>query len=216
MIDYAARFADFCDAIVTMQRTSPYEVLTWYPYPDESDERLTELEEYIVESQGIPGFRIPSPMRSLYAVTGGWELSWVYNDPSPISNRPPRGQSTLLSTVRVFTTGDDYGVGDEAPYDKDYRPFDAIDDTEEVVLRFQRGVDEPMLYLHDVPSDLYHPLALDFIAYIDLLMQCRALSPWQRFFVTTPGYHIDDETTRVFFDNLAYLFPDADPAHFRR
>ncbi len=216
MIDDPTRFANFCAAIAAMQYIPPYEVLKWYPYPDESDERLAELEEYIAERQGIPGFRIPPPMRSLYAVTGGWELSWVYNNPSPVNGRPPCGQSTLLSPVYVFTVGDDYGVGDEVPYDKDYRPFDTIDDTEEVALRFHRGVDEPELYWHDIAASVYHPLALDVTSYIDLSMQCRVLYPWQQFFITTPGFRIDEPTERAFFDNLARLFPDADPARFRR
>jgi len=217
--DYAARFARFDASISAMHHTVPYDVKLWYAYPSLSDQEITALEARVVERQGVSGFHVAPSMRPFFRIVGGWDLSWVYDDPSPVSGQLPYGKCTLSSLPGIYMAGDgsddDEGRGD-VPYDEDYRLFDWIGFQEEVVLRFQRGVDEPMLYLHDVPSDLYHPLALDFTAYTDLLLQCRALSPWQRFFVTTPGYHVDDETTRVFFDNLAYLFPDADPAHFRR
>ncbi len=198
-----------------MLRTPPYEVLRWRWYPDVSGDRLRELEEYVAQRQGIPGFRIPPSMRALYALVGGWELSWVYQVPS---GQPPFGHSILVHPLDLFSPADDhgpYGGEDNMPYDANYRLLDRITAEDEVMLQFRRGVDEPAFYYHEAPSDTYHPLDLDVPTYIDLLLQCRALYPWQQFFIATPGFRVDDKTARAFFDSLARLFPDADPARFR-
>ncbi len=219
MVNYVTRFAALGTSIEAMLRTPPYEVLRWRWYPDVSGDRLRELEEYVAQHQGISDFYIPPSMRALYALIGGWELSWVYQDSLPLSGRPPLGHSILMHPLDVFSPVDEdspNGGGDDVPYDAHYRLLDWIGVEDEVVLKFHRGVNEPKIFYHHVPSDTYHPLALDVPAYIDRLLQCRALSPWQQFFITTPGFRVADETARVFFDSLARLFPDADPAPFRR
>ncbi len=153
-------------------------------------------------------------MRPFYQVANGFDLTWVYHETSSFTDTTPIGQSLLagLSTLYAPIDEDDHDL----PYDEGYRLFDRIDMEEEVVLKFQRSVDEPEFYLHHVPSDTYHLLALDFPTYMDLLLQTRALYPWQQFFVTTPGFRIDEARERSFFDNLERLFPDADASRFRR
>jgi len=213
-IDDAARFAAFNTSIESMRYTPPYNVRAWYPYPPKSDEAMDRLEGYVAGHQGGPGFRVPPLMRPFYRVSDGWLLDWVYDSPSPVDGRPPTGYSRLSGLVDFCLPTDE--DEQEAPLYEGYHQFDEAGGGQEVALQFRRGVDEPALYYHEAPSDTYHPLDLDFPTYIDLLLQCRALFPWQQFFITTPGFRIDEPTERAFFDNLARLFPDADPARFRR
>ncbi len=213
-IDDATRLAAFNASIDCMRYTPPYNVRAWYPYPPKPDEAIGRLEEYVAGHQGGPSFRVPPLMRPFYRVSGGWLLDWVCESPSPVDGRPPTGYSRLSSLTQICLPTDE--DEQEVPLYEGYHRLDEAGGGQEVALQFHRGVDEPALYLHDVPSDLYHPLALDVPAYIDLLLQCRALQPWQQFFITTPGFRVADETARAFFDSLARLFPDADPAPFRR
>jgi len=197
-----------------IRHTPPFEILNWRPFKLMREASIQQMEEYIAEHQNIPGFHVLPAMRPFYHVIGGWELSWVYREPSPLTGDPPSGQSFLSGPSTLYAPVD--WAERDVPYDEGYRLFDWIDTTEEVVLKFQRGVDEPAFYLHHVPSDTYHPLALDFPTYMDLLLQTRALYPWQQFFVTTPGFRINEASERSFFDNLARLFPDADASRFHR
>jgi len=213
-IDYTSRVRDFRAHIEAVRHTPPYDVLKWQIFPPLRDESIRQMEQYITERQGIPGFRVLPAMRSFYHAAASWELSWIYNAASPIGGRTPFGQSILSGLSKLYAPVD--WAERDVPYDEGYRVFDWIIPDEEVVLKFQRGVDEPTFYLHHVPSDTYHPLALDFPTYMDLLLQTRALYPWQQFFVTTPGFRIDEASERSFFDNLARLFPDADASRFRR
>jgi len=214
IIDYTVYSDTIRAHIEAMRHTPPYQVINWRPFKPMRETSIQQMEKYIEEHQGIPNFHILPAMRPFYQAIGGWELTWVYHEPSPIVRTTPIGQSFLSGPSTLYAPVDE--AEHDLPYDEGYRVFDRIAAEEMVVLKFQRGVDEPEFYLHHVPSDTYHPLALDFPTYMDLLLQTRALYPWQQFFVTTPDFRIDKEIERAFFVDLARLFPDADASRFRR
>jgi len=207
-----ARLATLHASVEAMRRMPPYEVLQWriYRLPRA---QLARLDGPLPGRGDNPPFLIPPALRPFYQVVARWELSWIYHEPSRLDGLLPMGQSFLTGPDDLYDVVD-ADAGD-LTYGEGYHLFDIIDNEREVMLRFHRGSDQPTLYYRHVPSDTYHPLDLDVPTYIDLLLQCRALSPWQEFFITTRGFRIDDKTARAFFDSLARLFPDADPARFR-
>ncbi len=210
--DYAARIQVFRAHIEVMRHTPPFEVINWRVFKPMREASILQMEEYVAQHQDSPNFHVLPTMRPFYHVTTGWELTWVYWEPSPITNNPPNGQSLLSGPGELYAPVD--WAEQDIPYDEGYRVFDALSANEEVVLKFHRGIDEPEFHLHHMPSDSYHPLALDFPTYMDLLLQTRGLSPWQHFFVTSPNFRIDDRTREGFLDNLRRLFPEADTSRF--
>jgi len=213
-VDYASYIETLRTHVEALRQTPPFDVLRWKVYRPMRDTSIQQMETYVAEHQGIPKFHVLPAMPPFYRVANGFELAWIYRAPSPITGYQPVGRSILSVLSALYAPVDQ--AEKDVPYDEGYRLFDSIDTIEEVVLKFQRGVDEPAFYLHHVPSDTYHPLALDFPTYMDLLLQTRALYPWQQFFVTTPGFRIDEASKRSFFDNLERLFPDADASRFHR
>jgi len=212
--DYTAYVKTLSASVEEMRQTPPFEVLKWRASPPMKESSIVDMETYISQHQGLPGFHVLPAMRPFYRVANGFRLNWVYWKPSPVTNNPPNGKAALPVLSALYAPVDEEER--DLAYDEGYRVFDSINASEEVVLKFQRGVDEPAFFFHHIPSDSYHPLALDFPTYMDLLLQTRALYPWQHFFITSPGSRIDDRTREGFFDDLARLFPDADASRFRR
>ncbi len=178
--------------------------------------------------------RIPNELRAFYLTTMGFDLSWSLMTEGAlrwqrvrrgdqeviVSYGAPSGTAHIGMLARLYIPLLDEGPGRHAIPDTalyaSYRTLDSLSNGDRVTVRFYPDRQEPVLFYHRHDTDRYHPLALDFAAYMELLLEARALKGWQQFFIADPSYEVEAAWMEWFHANLTRLFPDADASRFQR
>lgn len=193
-----------------------------------------QLEYDLHTAPGQEHIRISDELRTFYLATDGFDLSWSLltegarrwqrvrqgDQEVTVSYGPPAGVAQIAGLPEMYVPLIDGGPGgrnlpDTALYEG-YRTLDSLSAEDRVAVRFFPDRQEPVLFYHRHDTDRYHPLSLDFTAYMELLLEARALKGWQQFFIADPAYEVEPAWMEWFHANLARLFPDADASRFQR
>ncbi len=193
-----------------------------------------QLEYDLHTAPGQEHVRIPDELCAFYRATMGFNLSWSLltegalrwqrvrhgDQVVHVSYGVPSGRARIADLSDLYVPTHDEGPGrrvvlDTALYEG-YRTLDSLSEGDRVAVRFYPDRQEPVLFYHRHDTDSYHPLALGFTAYMELLLEARALKGWQQFFIDDPAYEVEAAWMEWFHANLRRLFPDADASRFRR
>lgn len=198
--------------IEKMEASQEYE-LKYEIYPPAIAEDLQEMEDEILAEEGMEGFQIWHPLRQFYQVANGFKLSWQYLG-NPEKNRITAGTARIALIYAIYDPEDEMGQPFNLLY-RNYRLFDWIGVESHVSLKFYPGKPEPELYYYTKDTDSYHLMSVNFIEYMDLLLQTMGLYPWQEFFIADNEFTLEKNKADKFIADLEILFPDADIAKFR-
>jgi hypothetical protein len=174
-------------------------------HPDDLDEMVAEL----AEEPGMTGLSIPAEMKAFYTAANGFHLAW--------QELRPGGDRVVAGLARLPIINEIYEPDDGQPrsrMDEDYRLFDWVGEEDQVYMKLTQGVAEPRLFYYAQDTGRYHELPLGFSEYLELLLEARAMYPWQRLFVTDPELRLDAAARDAFVQTLERLFPGADTSRF--
>jgi len=197
-------------------------------------EDFMTIEEDLHAELGLEHVHILDELRGFYVVTRGFDLQWMSlvegaarwqrvrrgDKVVNVSYGRPSGRASIANLSQLYTPLDREDAGERnVPYSsifEDYRTLDSLSGGDRVAVRFFPDRQDPALFYHRHDTDSYHPLALGFTTYMELLLEARALKGWQQFFIADPAYEVEPAWMEWFHANLARLFPDADASRFRR
>jgi len=197
-------------------------------------EDFETIEEDLHAEPGLEDVHIQGELRDFYRVIHSFDLWWTSTVEGAarwqrvqrgdefvnVTYGQPSGYAAIALLAQLYTPLDRRDAGErDVPYSSlftDYRTLDHLDDEDRVAVRFFPDRQEPALFYHRHDTDSYHPLALGFTAYMELLLEARALKGWQQFFIADPSYEVELAWMEWFHANLRRLFPDADASRFRR
>lgn len=175
-------------------------------YAEDLDDMAAEL----AEEPGMAGLSIPAEMKAFYSAANGFHLAW--------QELRPEGDRVVAGLARLPIINAIYEPDDGQPRAKlyeDYRLFDWVGEEDQVYMKFTQGVAEPKLFYYAQDTGKHHELPLGFSEYLELLLEARAMYPWQRLFLTDPEIRADAAARETFVQDLERLFPAADSSRFK-
>lgn len=206
-------------SIKEMEKSSLFDVRFELYEPAEMDDIL-EFEEEIRNTEGMENFQIWQSIKDFYNVSLGFELSWRY---LPLSEEfaPICGSSNISMIYDLLEPGwiegdnsDNIAQTSYLAIWEQYRIFDLIGDGDHVDLRFHKGRDEPTLYYFSEDNNTYYLMSVGFCEYFELLLETRALYPWQRFFISDKEFLLEEDRKAKFISDLNNLFPKVNTSRF--
>jgi len=171
-------------------------------YPPFSEADFADLAQSIT-GRGIPNFQIWPGFKDFYEKLDGFRLQWQYLDDGP-AIKTGSAQIALLPAIYL---------PEDAPADSvtriysEPRILDLVGPDDHVALRLNQGTQQPDLMYFAEATRQYHPLALDFESYLNMLLEARAMYGWQRFFVDS-DFPVSGAQASEFRDSLKLLFPE--------
>lgn len=210
-MDFEQYFNDMKSVIKNMEDSRKFE-LTYTIQRPALVEDIREMEDKISAEEGMERFRISTPIKKLYQAANGFRLRWTYiylTDEDYITC----GNTDISSIYAIFDPEDELGKPHKLLYKK-YRLFDWIGDNNHVALKFLKEREEPKLYYYAKNTNSYYKMSIDFTEYLSLMLEARALYPWQEFFIADRNFKIDQHIAQKFLFDLELLFSDADLSRF--
>lgn len=178
--------------------------------PPLSEEDFDYFEEELA-GQGLEGFRIWPVFKDFFGVLDGFVLQWEYLGRLPADTKVASAQIALLPSI--LQPEEQMHDPVSRLYDE-ARVLDDVSSKDAVVLRFSRERAEPELQYLSAVTGKYHRLSVGFEAYMEMLLEARALYRWQSFFVDDPAFPFTPEQAEKFRTSLKTLFPEADVSKF--
>ncbi|AFZ26461.1 hypothetical protein Cylst_4370 [Cylindrospermum stagnale PCC 7417] len=177
---------------------------------------IGEFEEIIAEEHGIDGFHIWEPFKKFYQVTSGFTFRWRYLN-STNENYSTNGMANINLIFLIYEPEEQ--ISGEFNLFAGYRILDFIGDEElekdnYVAVKFFDDRDEPDLYYYSIDTDSYYKMSIGFEEYMNLLLECRALYPWQELFISDKNFILDSNRIQQFLADIIFLFPDIDISKF--
>lgn len=203
--------ADLKSKIKAIESSSLFKSQSEFPDPIVSG-NINEMEAEIASEEGMSGFALPKPIKEFYRVSNGFQFAWQYKG-HPDKSRVTTGLATISELYEIYDPDEELGRPHAWLYEK-YRLFDWAGEGDQVYMKFSKGSNDPALFYFTERTKSYHPMSLDFTAYLGLLAQVRGLYPWRKFFVADKRVRIDAKRAERFIEDLRLLFPDADPTPF--
>lgn len=174
--------------------------------------------------QSAAGMTVPTTIASLWDITDGYELGWLYVDEES-------GEQIAAGDVHIFGYGDVFGswlgkLWGEHPEDAseaeidftweirgfdaagDHSPYGAVFHVAEVLPRYD-------LFWH-APHEKTYPIRVDFLEYLECLVETRGLHGWQ-YMVCDVDLQEDDEAlerVRECTRLMRKLFPEVDLSRY--
>jgi hypothetical protein len=180
--------------------------------PPAHPEDVADMEAELAEEEGMEGFSIPAELKQFYTAANGFELGW--QEVRSGDERIVAGSARLPIINAIYEPEDEAGQPRTLLYQR-YRLFDWTGEEDQVYMKFTPGAAEPRLFYHARETGEYHELALGFTEYLELLLEARAMYPWQRLFVKDDALRLDGSARETFMAEVKRLFPDADTSRFR-
>lgn len=171
-------------------------------HPDDLDDMIAE----VGEAAGLPDLALPPAMKAFYTTVNGFHLAW--------QERRPDGDRVVAGLARLPIVNAIYepeGQPAEALYEAPHL-FDRVGEEDQVYVRLGPDGAEPRFTYLAGDTGRHHELPLGFAEYLELLLECRAMYPWQRLFV--PDLDAGAAAREAFVQDLRRLFPDADAGRF--
>ncbi len=229
-MDWAGYTARLQEWVEGLQRSEDYST-DFELYPGMLPEEIDDIEGYLRAEPGLEEVRIAADLRAFYQAASRFSLEWYseLEEENPwrvrrdgggsVSYGQPGGYAYIALLSELYTPVERHQAGErDIPFSslyEDYRTFDHLAG-DRVCTRFSRGHQEPALFYYNSDTKGYYPLTLDFTAYMETLLEVRALRSWQQFFIADPDYQLEPERVEWFHESLTRFAPDADPARFRR
>ncbi|NEQ79419.1 MAG: hypothetical protein F6K26_03910 [Moorea sp. SIO2I5] len=202
-----------------MEKLSLFDLRFELYEPAEMD-YILEFEEEIRNTEGMEDFQICQSLKDFYNVSLGFELSWRYLLSSE-GVAPICGNSNISMLYDLLEPGwiedDDNADVAQTSYLaiwEQYRIFDLIGDGDHIDLKFHRDREEPRLYYFSEERNNYYLMSVGFCEYFELLLETRALSPWQRFFICDNEFILEEDRKAKFISDLKTLFPTVNTSRF--
>jgi len=145
-----------------------------------TNDDISEWEEWAHEEPGMSGYRLPTALRALYSVTGGFRWRWQYlpDLPSTITT----GSAELVDLLSLYQSEDDI----DQPLSMIYRAprrFDVLSEQEYVAIRFAPDSNASLPLIHvDEEESTRADLSLRIEEYLPTLARYRATYGWQSMF----------------------------------
>ncbi len=229
-MDWAAYITRLQEWVEELQRSEDYSA-DFELYPGMLPEEIDDIEGYLRGEPGLEDVRIDADLRAFYQAASRYSLKWhselEEEDPwrvrrdggGSVYYGQPGGYVHIMLLSELYTPVERHQAGErDIPFSslyEDYRTFDHLAG-DRVCTRFSRSRQEPALFYYNSDTKGYYPLTLGFAAYMETLLEARALRGWQQFFIADPEYLLEPEWIEWFYENLARFAPDADPARFQR
>ncbi len=180
------------------------------------------LKEHLASASGLK--QIPETIVSLYDITDGYDLSWRRKNED--DEWVPGGEIHLFGFAEVFGkwVGSLWGEAPEGAeqealdFSWELRGFDGADPDDErmVVFHVPEVLPRYHLYWH-APRGATYRLRVDFLAYLQCLLETRGLCGWQYMVCELDDLEGDDEAlarVRECTSLMRKLFPDVDLSNY--
>ena len=207
--DFARYYHELKMALAEMQDDTNYKVKQGIARAAASPEDILELEMELIEKLG-DGFEIYKPIKAFNKIVLGFEFGWSYSEQTH-KDRVVAGKANIASVYSIYDPDEEYNK--PSRLFEEYRLLDNPGSQAKVYLKFTTGIDEPQLIYFDAETQEYTPLQLTFEAYLHCLKICRAMYPWQHFFLENKSL-CDKKRMIQFLDDMELLFPREDATVF--
>jgi hypothetical protein len=201
--DYLKRLSERIQAL----GSKPHKFFKYYINTPIVPDAMQELEQDFAAAINEPTLRISDSLKDFYQRADGFALSWVYAGQQQISP-VVAGSTNISSILTIFNPGE---ITHQEFFGR-FHVLDWIGEQNQVSLKFYPGHPEPELYY--LADSQNHLMSIDFVTYMRVLSEVRALYPWQEFFIADKKFTRDPLQTSRFLENLRLLFPEVDPAQF--
>jgi hypothetical protein len=162
-------------------------------WPPVTEADIAEWEEWADAQPGMAGYHLPSSLREIYSVTGGFRWRWQFLPDLPSVTT---GSAEIVDLLSLFQRDDE----SDEPVAEIYRaprPFDVISNTERVGIRFALDSNESLALIHvDEEESIEAELSLGIEKYLPTLARYRAAYGWQSIF-HRKGRVGDDAKARI-------------------
>ncbi len=221
-MDYAWFVATLKERLAPLARSDRFEFQSTI-YQGMPLALIDAFETAIAGEDGMAGFHVPEDLKRFYTAANGLYVHWVDREPDEWLRRSdgasvtyqPAGLATISFLSQLYALDESGESRSRAIYDR-YTLFDRADGWDQVALRFDHDRPDPEFYLYERDTARYHPLSLNIVTYMEVLLETRALAGWQEFFIADPSYQIEPVKAEWFRSTLHRFFPDADTSHFQR
>lgn len=203
----------FRQVVARMEGSGQFKLVHEF-YPPLPMADIEFLEEHVRELSGEEGFRIWRPLAEVYAEANGFVVQWQYLGPRE-REMTRNGSVQLQMLDQIYLPSEQQGNPVEKLYEG-LPVFDDIGPDNHVALKFARGREEPELYYFTSDTGSHHRMSIGLPQYWDLLLEARAMHPWQELFIADPAFTLDPAQRERFLTGLATLFPEADASKFQR
>lgn len=210
-INYLALFSK---KIEQMQKNKNFQRIHFKPNPPVEIAVLNRFKQDL-------GFELPKSMLAFYSSMNGFELDWSYKHkkesisggilmlPVEEAMGGPEGIHRKKwddNTFKNILWFPNYGRK-EKEFLKQLQRIEMIEGVSlEIVIKFSEVDKEPELFLWD-KGDVY-PLKVDFITYIELLMETMGTGYWQ-YLLLGEDVIEDLNISLPYYDQILTVFPDA-------
>lgn len=210
-MNFSKYVADLKKKIAAIESSPQFKSRSEFPDPIVSG-NIDEMEAEIAGEEGMGGFALPRPVKEFYRESDGFQFSWQFTG-RPDESRVTTGVAAVSRLYEIYDPDEHLGRPHAWLYEG-YRLFDWAGEDEQVYMKFSKGGNDPALFYFTEGTKSYHPMSLDFTAYMGLLADVRGLYPWRKFFVEDKRVRVDAKRAERFVEDLRLLFPDADPTPF--